>query len=168
VAVRVRAAHRDYWRAEPHPELWLLAEWPPRAAEPTKYWLSSLPPQTELKEPARWAKHRWIVERDYLELEQELGLGHFEGRSWRGFPHHATLCIAAHGFLVAERSRFPPRRAPEDSAWQESGSQPTNAYGAARRLGRHFEAASIAGIRRASTAWLIRQLPCCPCCGAIR
>ncbi|GIU76278.1 MAG: hypothetical protein KatS3mg004_3365 [Bryobacteraceae bacterium] len=54
------------------------------------------------------AKHRWIVERDYLELKQELGLGHFEGRSWRGFHHHATLCIAAYGFLVAERSRFSP------------------------------------------------------------
>jgi len=104
--VRVRPAHRDYGRAEPHPELWLLAEWPPRAAEPTKYWLSSLPPQTELKEPVRWAKHRWILERDYLELQQESGLGHFEGRSWRGFPHHATLCTAAYGFLVAERSRF--------------------------------------------------------------
>ena len=97
-----------------------------------------------------------------------VGAGHFEGRSWRGFPHHATLCTAAYGFPVAERSRFPPRRAPEDSAWQESGSQPTNAYGAARRLGRHFEAASIAGIRSASTAWLIRQLPCCPFCGVRR
>lgn len=108
VALRVRPAHRDYWRAEPHPELWLLAEWPPRAAEPTKYWLSKLPPDTELKELVRLAKHRWIVERDYLELKQELGLGHFEGRSWRGFHHHATLCIAAYGFLVAERSRFFP------------------------------------------------------------
>ena len=54
------------------------------------------------------AKHRWIVERDYLELKQELGLGHFEGRSWRCFHHHAALCIAAYGFLVAERSRFSP------------------------------------------------------------
>ena len=54
------------------------------------------------------AKHRWIIERDYEELKQELGLGHFEGRGWRGFHHHGTLCIAAYGFLVAERSRFPP------------------------------------------------------------
>ena len=56
----------------------------------------------------RLAKHRWIVERDYQELKQELGLGHYEGRGWRGFHHHATLCIAAYGFLVAERSRFSP------------------------------------------------------------
>jgi len=108
VAVRVRPAHRDYGRAEPHEELWLLAEWPRGAAEPTKYWLANLPPETTLEELVRLAKHRWIVERDYLELKQELGLGHFEGRSWRGFHHHATLCIAAYGFLVAERSRFSP------------------------------------------------------------
>ena len=54
------------------------------------------------------AKHRWIIERDYEELKEELGLGHFEGRNWRGFHHHATLCIAAYGFLVAERNRFSP------------------------------------------------------------
>jgi len=54
------------------------------------------------------AKHRWIIERDYEELKQELGLGHYEGRGWRGFHHHVTLCIAAYGFLVAERSRFSP------------------------------------------------------------
>jgi SRSO17 transposase len=54
------------------------------------------------------AKQRWIIERDYQELKQELGLGHYEGRSWRGFHHHATLCIAAYGFLLAERSRFSP------------------------------------------------------------
>jgi SRSO17 transposase len=108
VAVRVRPAHRDYWRAEPHEELWLVAEWPRGSAEPTKYWLANLPAETTLEELVRLAKHRWIVERDYLELKQELGLGHFEGRSWRGFHHHATLCIAAYGFLVAERSLFSP------------------------------------------------------------
>jgi len=54
------------------------------------------------------AKHRWIIERDYQELKQELGLGHFEGRGWRGFHHHATLRLAAYGFLVAGRSRFFP------------------------------------------------------------
>lgn len=107
-AVRVRPAHRDYWRSEPHPEEWLLIEWPQGMAEPTKYWLSNLPPTTERHDLVRIAKHRWIVERDYQELKQELGLGHFEGRGWRGFHHHATLCIAAYGFLIAERSRFSP------------------------------------------------------------
>jgi SRSO17 transposase len=107
-ALRVRPAHRDYWRAEPHPEEWLLMEWPVGEKEPTKYWLSTLPADTALVEMVHMAKHRWIIERDYQELKQELGLGHYEGRGWRGFHHHATLCIAAYGFLVAERNRFSP------------------------------------------------------------
>jgi SRSO17 transposase len=107
-AVRVRAAHRDYWKAEPHAEEWLLIEWPKGEAEPAKYWLSTLPPNTKLTDLVKMAKHRWIIERDYQELKQELGLGHYEGRNWRGFHHHATLCIAAYGFLVAERTRFSP------------------------------------------------------------
>ena len=107
-AVRVRPAHRDYEQAEPHQEEWLLIEWPREEKEPTKYWVSTLPPTTKLKALIKMAKHRWIIERDYEELKQELGLGHFEGRNWRGFHHHATLCIAAYGFLVAERNRFSP------------------------------------------------------------
>jgi SRSO17 transposase len=107
-AVRLRPAHRDYKRTEPHPEEWLLIEWPKKESEPTKYWLSTLPPRTSLKSLVKMAKHRWIIERDYEELKQELGLGHYEGRGWRGFHHHATLCIAAYGFLVSERNRFFP------------------------------------------------------------
>jgi|GEM_PF-108175 len=107
-ALRVRVAHRDYWRSEPRREEWLLIEWPTGESEPTKYWLSTLPADSKLVDLVRLAKHRWIIERDYEELKQELGLGHYEGRSWRGFHHHGTLCIAAYGFLVAERSRFSP------------------------------------------------------------
>jgi len=107
-AVRVRPAHRDFERSEPYPEQWLLIEWPSGEAEPTKYWFSTLPAETPLQGLASMAKQRWIIERDYEELKQELGLGHYEGRGWRGFHHHATLCIAAYGFLVAERSRFSP------------------------------------------------------------
>jgi SRSO17 transposase len=107
-ALRVRPAHRDYGKAEPHAEEWLLIEWPRGEPEPTKYWISTLPTDTKLKALVKMAKHRWIIERDYQELKQELGLGHFEGRNWRGFHHHATLCIAAYGFLVAERNRFSP------------------------------------------------------------
>ena len=107
-AVRVRPAHRDYKKTEPHPEEWLLIEWPEGASEPTKYWLSTLPEKSSLKSLVKMAKHRWIIERDYEELKQELGLGHYEGRGWRGFHHHATLCIAAYGFLISERNRFSP------------------------------------------------------------
>ena len=111
-AVRVRPAHRDFERTEPYPEQWLLIEWPSGEAEPTKYWLATLPAKTKLNKLVRRAKQRWIIERDYEELKQELGLGHYEGRGWRGFHHHATLCIAAYGFLVAERSRFSPSARP--------------------------------------------------------
>ena len=107
-AVRVRVAHRDYWRSELPAEEWLLMEWPTEETEPTKYWLASLSAPTKLAALVKLAKHRWIMERDYQELKQELGLGHYEGRGWRGFHHHASLCIAAYGFLVAERSRFFP------------------------------------------------------------
>jgi SRSO17 transposase len=111
-AVRVRCAHRDYWRTERHPEQWLLIEWPKGDAEPTKYFLSTLPAATPLKELVRVAKLRWRIERDYQELKQELGLGHFEGRSWRGFHHHATLCIAAYAFLLAQRIAAPKKTPP--------------------------------------------------------
>ena len=108
-AVRVRVAHRDYWRKEPHPEQWLLIEWPTTEKEPTKYWLSNLPASVPLRKLVAIAKLRWRIERDYEELKQELGLGDFEGRNWRGFHHHATLSIAAYGFLVLERCLFSPQ-----------------------------------------------------------
>jgi SRSO17 transposase len=107
-AFRVRPAHRDEERSKPHPEEWLLIEWPTGESEPTKYWLSTVPADIALADLVHLAKHRWIIERDYQELKQELGLGHYEGRGWRGFHHHATLCIAAYGFLVAERNLFSP------------------------------------------------------------
>jgi SRSO17 transposase len=134
--LRVRPAHRDHQRAEPYPEEWLLMEWPKGESEPTKYWLSTLPGSTSVRELVRMAKHRWIIERHYEELKQKLGLGHYEGRGWRGFHHHASLCIAAYGFLVAERSRFFPSarsgdvelRAPELPAnFQPRGSRPSRA-----------------------------------------
>jgi SRSO17 transposase len=109
-AVRVRPAHRDTQRSEPWPEEWLLIEWPEGDAEPAKYWFSNLPRRSSLKRLVRVAKARWWIERDYQDLKQELGLGHYEGRNWRGFHHHASLSIAAYGFLIAERCVFPPRR----------------------------------------------------------
>jgi SRSO17 transposase len=114
-AVRVRPSHRDYWRAEPHPVEWLLIEWPEREKEPSKYWLSTLPETTALVDLVHLAKLRWRIERDYQELKQELGLDHYEGRGWRGFHHHASLCIAAYGFLIRERSLFPPD---DQGRWQ--------------------------------------------------
>jgi SRSO17 transposase len=106
--VRIRIARRDFNRSEPWPEEWLLIEWPKGEKEPTKYWLSSMPPDIGFAGFVDLAKLRWRIERDYQELKQEVGLGHFEGRRWRGFHHHATLCIAAYGFLISERETIPP------------------------------------------------------------
>ena len=97
--VRVCAAQGNRARA---PE-WLLIEWPAAEAAPTHYWLSTLPESMSCKQLVANAKGRWMIERDYQELKSELGLSHYEGRNWRGFHHHATLCIAAYGFLMLER-----------------------------------------------------------------
>jgi SRSO17 transposase len=106
--LRIRIAHRDFNRSEPWPEEWLLIEWPKGEEEPTKYWLATLPENIGFARLVDLAKLRWRIERDYQELKQEVGLGHFEGRGWRGFHHHATLCIAAYGFLISERETIPP------------------------------------------------------------
>jgi SRSO17 transposase len=97
--VRVRAAHRD----RPREEEWLIIEWAPGADEPLHYWFSNLPGKLPWQSMIDRVMGRWRIERDYEELEQGLGLGHYEGRNWRGFHHHASLCIAAYGFLMLER-----------------------------------------------------------------
>src|SRR5439155_3441381 len=104
----VRPAHRDNLLSELRAEEWLLIEWPEDETEPTKYWFSTLPEDIAFDRLVDATKLRWRIERDYQELKQELGLGDYEGRGWRGFHHHATLCIAAYGFLIAERGAIPP------------------------------------------------------------
>jgi SRSO17 transposase len=106
--LRVRAAHRDSRAAAPRAPEWLLIEWPRGEAEPTKYWLSTVPESVSIEDLVRLVKIRWRIERDYQELKDELGLDHYEGRGWRGFHHHGALCIAAYAFLVAERARLSP------------------------------------------------------------
>ena len=109
--VGVRAAHRKALAADdPRAEEWLLIEWPKSEKKPTKYTVTTLPSDIAFSRMVDIAKLRWRIERDYEELKQEIGLGHFEGRGWRGFHHHATLCIATYGFLVSERETVPPSR----------------------------------------------------------
>ena len=120
-ALRVRVAHRDYERSQPRDEQWLLIEWPKAEKGPTQYWLSNLPASSSVRQLVATAKLRWRIERDYQELKQQLGLGHFEGRNWRGFHHHATLSIAAYGFLVVERCLFSP--APNSPPLRAAGIQ---------------------------------------------
>jgi len=119
---RVHAAHawrddprRSGWRegAEVPPrEEWLIAEWPDGQDEPTDYWISNLPADTAPERLARLARMRWKMELDYKQLKGELGLDHYEGRSWLGWYHHTALVTAAHGFLTLERlNPFHPRPA---------------------------------------------------------
>ena len=105
---RVRVHARGEGCTPNEPEEWLLIEWPKRETAPTKYWLSTLPMNIAFDALVDITMMRWRIERDYQELKQEVGLGHFEGRGWRGFHHHATMCIAAYGFLVSERGAIPP------------------------------------------------------------
>jgi SRSO17 transposase len=101
---RACASHRDENRSEE----WLLIEWPKDEKEPTKYWLSTLAEDISFHRLVDSAKLSFRIERDYMELKQEVGLGDFEGRGWRGFHHHATMSIAVYGFLVSERGALPP------------------------------------------------------------
>ena len=168
-AVRVRVAHRDYWRKEPHPEQWLLIEWPAGGKEPTKYWLSNLNASIALRKLVAIAKLRWSIERDYEELKKELGLGHFEGRNWRGFHHHATLSIAAYGFLVLERCLFPPQPTRSQSKLKTSKFKypqcnPTTRPAALPVRTERHNPQSIASLRRQIATHLARSLPRCPYC----
>jgi SRSO17 transposase len=105
--LRVYVGHR-HQPPEYRSEEWLLIEWPEGEQEPTNYWLSTLPEDISFHRLVDLTKLRWRIERDYQELKQEVGLGHYEGRRWRGFHHHATLCIASYGFLISERETIPP------------------------------------------------------------
>lgn len=107
-AVRVHTAHKHGAGAQPGPCLWFLCEWPSDETAPQRCWLSSLPEGTPIKTLVRLAKLRWRVERDYQDMKGEVGLDHFEGRTWRGFHHHVTLVSVAHAFLALRRALFPP------------------------------------------------------------
>lgn len=127
--VRVCAAQQD----RPRDDEWLIIEWPEGAQEPAHYWFSNLPQGMQWKPLIDTVMGRWRIERDYQELKQELGLGQYEGRNWRGFHHHATLCIAAYGFLLLERlsgskknaARFEAPALPEDFRPRGAGANAT-------------------------------------------
>ena len=104
----MRVAHGDARRREPAAEEWLLIERPAGESAPDHHWLSTLQADITFEHLVDLAKLRWRIERDYLELKQEVGLDHYEGRGWRGFHHHASLCIAAYGFLISETETISP------------------------------------------------------------
>jgi SRSO17 transposase len=118
----VRSAERHHHRQPPSQEQWLICEWPDGEKAPTKYWFSNLSAKTKLRRLVQLAKLRWRVERDYQDLKQEMGLDHFEGRSWAGFHRHALLCSLAHAFLTIRRALFPPEHRPLDPAHGSTSS----------------------------------------------
>ena len=166
--VRVRAAHRDSLRDEVREPEWLLIEWPKGDIEPLKYWLSTLPEDTPLKRMVYEAKMRWRIERDCQDLKQDLGLGHYQGRSWRGFHHHASLSIAANGFLLAQRPCHPdpsrrqlrstPRACPTHEL--QTSRKPTEPNACVP--------SSITSLRMRIGSLLTQNLPRCPCCLRVR
>jgi len=156
---RVRAAHRDTELSQPRAEEWLLIEWPENEKEPTKYWLATLPEEIAFDRLVDLTKLRWRIERDYQELKQELGLGEYEGRGWRGFHHHATLCSP-------NAAPSPPQ---DPLSAHRSGDLPfpkvTDPDAPPTRPERHIPN-SIATMRRRLIVALARTLPRCPCCNA--
>ncbi|WP_428003999.1 IS701 family transposase [Xanthomonas oryzae] len=154
-AVRVRAAHNR----QAHDEQWLLIEWPPGESEPRHYWFSTRPKQTPVKTLAATAQGRWRIERDYQELKSELGLHHYEGRNWRGFHHHASLCIAAYGFLMRERLR-----SKNSVAFKMPAVSKASARAGLAPMQRHHPN-SIATLAFGLARLIARSLPHCPCCG---
>jgi SRSO17 transposase len=105
VAMRVQPSHGFVRGKPPHQELWLLVEWPESEKEPIKYFFCDLPETYTLRRLVRLAKCRWKIEQDYQQLKEELGLDHYEGRSWIGWHHHTTLVMMAHAFLTLETLR---------------------------------------------------------------
>src|ERR1017187_2036740 len=100
LAVRVQPSHGFVDGEPPHKEVWLLVQWPEEEKEPTRYFLCDLPPSTTLRRLVRAAKSRWKIEQDYLQLKDELGLDHYEGRNWAGWHHHVSMVMMAHAFLT--------------------------------------------------------------------
>jgi hypothetical protein len=129
--------------------------------------LSTLPANISRRALVNTTKLRWRIERDYQDLKQELGLGHYEGRGWRGFHHHATLCIAAYGFLISERDAIPPS-GPRRALLVEEPPVPeiTDPADPPIRPERHVSN-SITSVRVAIARAIARTLPRCPCCQRI-
>ncbi len=101
--VRVVATHPVRNDHQPPRSEWLIIEWPEGDEAPRDYWLSNLPANTSRERLARLARLRWTIELDYRQLKGELGLDHYEGRSYAGFHHHCALVTCAHAFLTLER-----------------------------------------------------------------
>ena len=163
-ALRVRPAHRDYERSKPHPEEWLLIEWPTGEPEPTKYWLSTVPADTPLAELVHLAKHRWIIERDYQELKQELGLGTTKDAVGEAFiitPPYASRPMDSwwpNGIV------FPPQPASAILDYQPPNCRQTSGR-AVRRVRPERHNPRSLRLCESLARQLVARIPHCPFCG---
>ena len=163
-ALRVRPAHRDTLRSEPWPEEWLLIEWPEGSDEPSKYWLSNLPPRTSLKRLVHVAKARWRIERDYQELKQEIASATTKGVAGAAFTT-MPACALQPTASSSPSAVFSPLRSASPRTGSRHLRHPKISARAAPpiRPERHVPN-SIATLRRCLTVHLINALPRCPCC----
>jgi hypothetical protein len=162
--MRVRVGHSQLM-PESLAQEWLLIAWLAGEAEPTRYWLSTLPADISFRKLVDFAKLGWRIERDYQELKQEVLLGHYEGRGWRGFHHRATTCIAAYGFQISETETILLRTSSHHAVPDGCASQPLSTQGispcglnATFRLDRNRACLLDQRIRQ--------NLPRSPCCGS--
>ncbi|HKU37605.1 MAG TPA: hypothetical protein VJR89_05640 [Polyangiales bacterium] len=136
------------------PPQWLLIEWPEDEPAPTKYVLSTMPKSTSCKQLVHTFKERWRIERSYEDLKGELGLDHYEGRSYIGWHHHVSVVLACYAFLVAEHARSFPPSAVEPVAPVRSRTLPE----------RHFHDSLVTLRILFAREVLVRWLPRCPAC----
>jgi len=106
---RVKVAHDDGIPIADREPVWIVLEWPEDEKAATKFTLTTLPRRMSKKQIVRLLKERWRTEQAYQEMKGELGLDHFEGRSFPGWHHHISVVLSCYAFVVAERRRlFPP------------------------------------------------------------
>jgi hypothetical protein len=128
-------------------------------------WLATLAADISVERMVDQTRMRWRIERDYLELKQEVGLAHYEGRGWRGFHHHASPCIAAYGFLISEKETIPPQHLPgPGEARNLSFPLATDPEGLPLRSQRHI-LNSIVTLRIRLARTFVQILPRYPYCG---
>ncbi len=166
-ALPVPAAHRDWHLVcPPREEEWLLTDWPRQGLEPVHYWLARLPVTMTRRALVSTAMMRGPIERDYQELKQEFGLSHYESRGWRGSHHHATLCIAAYGFLLTTRLKTYGgcKKPPLDHKrlYYPKATRRVTAGGRQRHA-----PDSIATLRFLLARAIVQSLDRCPCCASL-
>jgi len=115
----------------PGEEAWLIGEW--RSSGERKYYLANLPANANLKTLAAVIKARWVCEQAHQQMKEELGLDHFEGRSWQGLHRHALMTMIAYAFLQHQRLKQAKRKKKN-----RSGSTATNSPGGPAR---HYQGA---------------------------